>query len=166
MDMDRSACIAEWQRVMGLAVPKYLSVYFMQKALAYEVQCKAQGGLPASAKRTLAAVANGREMEQAAPVAIRPGTHLVREWNGRTYQVVVGEDGYVLDGKTYKSLSAIARKITGARWSGPRFFGLTNRRSGFPVNDETSHLPQDIPQLADNPDKASIPTHSNLDALP
>lgn len=55
---------------------------------------------------------------------LRPGTHLVREWNGRTYQVDVVEYGYRLDGKEYRSLSAIARKITGAHWSGPRFFGV------------------------------------------
>lgn len=55
---------------------------------------------------------------------MRPGTHLVREWNGRTYQVEVLENGFRLDGKYYRSLSAIARKITGAHWSGPRFFGM------------------------------------------
>jgi hypothetical protein len=49
----------------------------------------------------------------------------MREWNGRTYQVEVIRDGFVMDGRTYKSLSAIAKRITGAHWSGPRFFGLT-----------------------------------------
>jgi hypothetical protein len=48
----------------------------------------------------------------------------MREWNGRTYQVEATKEGYVLDGTTYRSLSAIAKKITGAHWSGPRFFGL------------------------------------------
>ena len=56
--------------------------------------------------------------------APRPGTRLVREWNGRTHIVDVSEDGFVFDGKTYRSLSAIAKRITGAHWSGPRFFGL------------------------------------------
>jgi hypothetical protein len=54
----------------------------------------------------------------------RPGTRLVREWNGRSHFVDVSEDGFVFDGKTYRSLSAIAKRITGAHWSGPRFFGL------------------------------------------
>jgi hypothetical protein len=54
----------------------------------------------------------------------RPGTRLLREWNGRTYVVDVTEAGFAFDGKTYRSLSAIARRITGAQWSGPRFFGL------------------------------------------
>ncbi|WP_082376880.1 DUF2924 domain-containing protein [Ahrensia marina] len=57
-------------------------------------------------------------------LSIRAGTHLVREWNRRTYQVEALEKGFQLDGKTYRSLSAIAKKITGAHWSGPRFFGL------------------------------------------
>ncbi len=57
-------------------------------------------------------------------LSVRAGTHLVREWNGRTYQVEALDKGFRLDGKTYRSLSAIAKKITGAHWSGPRFFGL------------------------------------------
>jgi hypothetical protein len=60
----------------------------------------------------------------ASTLSLRAGMHLVREWNGRTYQVEVLEKGFQLDGKPYRSLSAIARKITGAHWSGPRFFGL------------------------------------------
>jgi hypothetical protein len=55
---------------------------------------------------------------------VRSGTRLVREWNGRTHFVDVSEDGFVFDGKTYRSLSAIAKRITGAHWSGRRFFGL------------------------------------------
>ena len=56
------------------------------------------------------------------------GTHLVREWNGRTYQVEVIDNGYRFDGKTYPSLTTIAKRITGTHWSGPRFFGLTPKR--------------------------------------
>jgi hypothetical protein len=56
--------------------------------------------------------------------ALKPGVRLVREWNGRSYVVDVVEDGFVLDGRSYRSLSALAFHITGAHWSGPRFFGL------------------------------------------
>ena len=56
------------------------------------------------------------------------GTHLVHEWNGRTYQVEVIDNGYRFDGKTYPSLTTIAKRITGTHWSGPRFFGLTPKR--------------------------------------
>ena len=56
--------------------------------------------------------------------ALSPGNQLVREWNGRIYRVLVLDDGFELDGRRYRSLSAVARHITGAAWSGPRFFGL------------------------------------------
>ena len=65
----------------------------------------------------------------AAPAgSVSAGTHLVREWNGRTYQVEVIDNGYRFDGKTYPSLTTIAKRITGTHWSGPRFFGLTPKR--------------------------------------
>ena len=60
--------------------------------------------------------------------SVSAGTHLVREWNGRTYQVEVVDNGYRFDGKTYPSLTAITKRITGTHWSGPRFFGLTPKR--------------------------------------
>ena len=59
----------------------------------------------------------------------RAWEHLIREWNSRIYRVEVLDGGYCFDGKTYPSLTAIARRITGANWSGPRFFGLTRRRA-------------------------------------
>ena len=59
----------------------------------------------------------------------RRSRHLVREWNGRTYQVEVIDNGYRFDGKTYPSLTAITKRITGTHWSGPRFFGLTPKRN-------------------------------------
>jgi Protein of unknown function (DUF2924) len=58
---------------------------------------------------------------------IKPGSRLVREWHGRTHTVCVTDDGFEFQGKTYRSLTKIARDITGAQWSGPRFFGLTKR---------------------------------------
>jgi hypothetical protein len=61
------------------------------------------------------------------PAELKPGVTLVREWNGRTYQVNVLEHGFSMDGKSYASLTAIALKITGAKWSGPRFFGLNTK---------------------------------------
>ena len=58
---------------------------------------------------------------------LKPGTRLVREWNGRTYTVTITEDGFAYNGMTYSSLTKIARIITGAHWSGPRFFGLNGK---------------------------------------
>ena len=69
-------------------------------------------------------IASGKPVNAVNLGGVSPGAHLVREWNGRTYQVEVVESGYVMDGKTWRSLSAIAKHITGAHWSGPRFFGV------------------------------------------
>ena len=69
-----------------------------------------------------------KRRNQAGMVPADRSTHLVREWNGRTYQVEVIDNGYRFDGKTYPSLTTIAKRITGTHWSGPRFFGLTPKR--------------------------------------
>lgn len=130
--LGRAECIECWTKQFGQEPPKYVSVQFMRQALAYEAQKKVYGGHSAAVRKVLkGALKHDRTaggMAGAATVppatALRPGTHLVREWNGRTYQVEVLEDGFRMDGKQYRSLSAIAVKITGAHWSGPRFFGL------------------------------------------
>ena len=139
--LSREECIDRWTRLHGKRPPKYTSMHFMKQALAYEAQVKKFGGHSRAVKRVLklvvAPVAESVLTNDAAKadrtnsaalgtsaLSLRAGMHLVREWNGRTYQVEVLEKGFLLDGKTYRSLSAIARKITGAHWSGPRFFGL------------------------------------------
>ena len=127
---DRDRVRQEWEAAFGSPPPPFLSVAFMRNAVAYEAQCKAHGGLPAAIRKSLRKIAEGRPVAESAGVVARPGAHLVREWNGRTYQVEVIEDGYRLDGKTWSSLSAIAKHITGTTWSGPRFFGLTTRAGG------------------------------------
>ena len=78
-------------------------------------------------RRTLTKIATGEKAEPAIAPSLSPGAHFVREWNGRTYQVHVTEGGFEMDGKTWRSLSAIAKHITGATWSGPRFFGLNGK---------------------------------------
>ncbi len=118
--LDRAGCCTRWRAAFGNAPPKHLSVAFMRDVLIWQLQCEKLGGLPPDVDRTLRRIATGRQAAGAAS----PGTLLIREWNGRTYQVEVTETGYVMDGRTWRSLSAIARHITGAHWSGPRFFGL------------------------------------------
>ena len=122
---ERPQTLEHWEAVFGSPSPAYLSVPFMQKAIRYEQQCKAQGGLSAATRRALQQIASGQDVSVARPTTLGTGAHLVREWNGRTYQVQVTNEGFEMDGKTWKSLSAIAKHITGATWSGPRFFGLT-----------------------------------------
>lgn len=121
--MDRAALRVAWAAAFGDAPPHFLSMIFMRKALIWDAQCRAFGGLTTDVKRALKSAAGGKQVRPPAPV-IKPGTQLVREWNGRRYQVDVSEDGFVMNGEHYKSLSAIALQITGTNWSGPRFFGL------------------------------------------
>ena len=124
--MDRAALRVAWAQAFGDAPPHFLSMIFMRKALIWHDQGRAFGGLKANVKRALNSAAGGKSVKPPAPV-IKPGTHLVREWNGRRYQVEVRDDGFVMNGARYKSLSAIALQITGTTWSGPRFFGLNGQ---------------------------------------
>ena len=125
--MGRSACMARWQKAFNSPPPKNLSTQFLQRVLAQDLQCRQLGGHTAAIRRTLRAVLRVGGDEPSIPI-VNDGAILVREWNGRTYRVEVGTAEYLLDGKSYKSLSAVAKHITGAKWSGPRFFGLTPKR--------------------------------------
>jgi DUF2924 family protein len=103
------------------------------RAIAYRIQELHYGGLSKATRRKLTALvqARGSDVETATGSGakwIRAGARLVREWNGRTHMVTVEEEGFLYAGRSYRSLSAIAREITGARWSGPRFFGLASKR--------------------------------------
>jgi hypothetical protein len=129
---DRDAALGAWEATYGTCAPAYLSVRVMQMAIAYERQCKVGGGLSAQTKSSLRQALKGKEALPQQRNSLTPGAHLVREWNGRSYLVEVTPDGFVLDGKAYRSLSAIARKITGTAWSGPRFFGLTAGKRAAP----------------------------------
>lgn len=129
-DPDRVGLRRDWEEAFGSPPPAYASVSFLRRALAREAQVMRHGGLPAATRRALGQIATGRPVEEAVRRRLRPGAHLVREWNGRSYQVEVREKGFRLDSKTWPSLSAIARHITGTTWSGPRFFGLTDRAGG------------------------------------
>jgi hypothetical protein len=124
--MDRAALRVAWAEAFGDAPPHFLSMIFMRKALIWHEQCRAFGGLTTEVKRALKSAAGGKQVRTPTPV-VKTGTQLVREWNGRRYQVEVLDDGFVINGDHYKSLSAIALQITGTSWSGPRFFGLNSR---------------------------------------
>ena len=103
----------------------------LRRLLAQRLQEKRYGALPLLVARELerVATASGTIAEPVRQqIALTPGTRLIREWNGRTISVEVGEIGFLWEDKTYRSLSEIAREVTGAHWSGPRFFGL--RRHG------------------------------------
>ena len=117
----------EWRRLYR-AEPPRLSRDLMMRAIAYRLQEIAHGGLSRIAERRLMTLeheleAAGRIAQPPAP-RIKPGSRLIREWHGRTHTVCVTETGFEFEGKTYRSLTKIAVDITGAKWSGPRFFGL------------------------------------------
>ncbi|TFL16120.1 DUF2924 domain-containing protein [Jannaschia formosa] len=131
-DPARGAVRKDWEAAFGSPPPPYLSVAFMRKALAHNAQCRAHGGLPSPLRRALRQIAIGHGVTESTRRIAKPGAQLVREWNGRTYRVEVVEDGYRMDGRTWRSLSAVAGHITGTTWSGPRFFGLTDRAGGRP----------------------------------
>jgi hypothetical protein len=124
--LDRMALLERWRMAFGREAPPRLSRTLMEKAIAYDLQVKAFGGLSARARRALraAAKAGGRSSLNNLPSR---GTRLIREWHGALHEVEVLEAGYLWRGARHRSLSAIARAITGTKWSGPRFFGLVAR---------------------------------------
>jgi hypothetical protein len=103
------------------------------QALAYRLQEKASGGLKPSTRRLLASIADDATARRTTLVArelkIKPGTTLLREWHGVQHRLTVLEDGVQFGNERYRSLSEVARKITGSRWSGPLFFGLKSART-------------------------------------
>ena len=124
--MDRVALSAAWDAVFGSPVPKRLSSPFLRRYLAFAVQAKERGGLPKGFVGKLQKAV--RDDRGTTSPALKPGGRLIREWNGVTHVVDVVEGGFVWKGQRYTSLSPIARAITGARWSGPLFFGLKGSR--------------------------------------
>ena len=117
----------EWQRLYHGESPK-ISRDLLVLALGYKLQEVEHGGLGKSTRRRLQTMAKAlRTTGRVGPtpdLSPKPGARLIREWHGRTHSVTVTEDGFEYNGASYPSLSKIAKKITGAHWSGPRFFGL------------------------------------------
>ena len=121
---------ALWRAKFKSDPPKAFGPDLLRRSLAQKIQEKAFGGLNPTTARLL-----NRLIAQHAktpgkivlPRRLKPGVILVRQWKGVSHRVTVSQDGFAYDGKTYDSLSEIARLITGSRWNGPRFFGL---RSG------------------------------------
>jgi hypothetical protein len=112
-----------WATLTSTPVPR-ISPAMLRLALAWEIQSRAFGGLPRAVSQRLAQIAAGKTRTASATAGMR----LVREWQGRVHVVTVGEDQMVrFEGRDYRSLSEVARAITGTRWSGPAFFGLKRK---------------------------------------
>lgn len=107
----------EWQRRYG-PPPRHRAADLIRRVLAWRIQADVHGGLDAPTRRLL-------EKENASPAATAPpGVRLAREWAGRRHEVTIIEGGVIYEDQTFRSLSEVARHITGQRWNGPRFFGL------------------------------------------
>jgi hypothetical protein len=118
----------EWERVHRAPAPANFVADLLARGIAYTLQERAFGGLSAATRRQLAGRRDGQvERPQAAAPKLRPGTRLAREWGGRTHHVIVTDHGFAYQEQSYRSLSQVAHLITGAKWSGPRFFGLNTR---------------------------------------
>jgi hypothetical protein len=122
-----------WRGLYKTQAPRHLSRELLVRAVAYRMQELVRGGLHPEPQRQLLRIA--QQFKEIGVAAIRarpelkPGTRLMREWQGRSYDVLVLDDGFSWLGTRYRSLSAIARKITGTAWSGPLFFGVKPNRS-------------------------------------
>ena len=123
---------AAWREAYRTPAPPAFGAGLMARAIAHRWQEKVAGGLTRDELRRLTALAVRDEKARAGKVAatIKPGTWLSRQWHGEVHQIVVLDKGYEYCGERFTSLSAIASRITGAKWSGPRFFGLKSPRLG------------------------------------
>ncbi len=125
--LDRNALIAKWRTLYGTEPPVGVRNNFLMHAIAHRMQEQELGGVKPATRRFLEKAAEDNVSRQQQIISIRPGTRLLREWHGVTYEVIIMEDGVRCNGKRYRSLSEVARAITGARWSGPLFFGLKKK---------------------------------------
>ncbi|WP_379548267.1 DUF2924 domain-containing protein [Qipengyuania sp. DSG2-2] len=118
----------EWSRRFAAPIPK-ISSALLQLGLGYKLQEQNQGGLSREARSLLKQHTQADAAQASLPIPrkLTSGTRLVRDWHGTGHTVTVLEKGFEYDGKTWRSLSAIAKAITGTHWNGPRFFGLTKQ---------------------------------------
>ena len=123
---DRAKLRVRWRKVFRSDPPPGVYLELMARILAYKLQADAFGDLDRATKKMLARIAQGDETAlEEGRSRLKPGTILVREWKGVLHHVTVLDAGYAWNGKTYVSLSAVARAIAGTHWNGPAFFGLT-----------------------------------------
>ena len=130
--MDAASLRRRWRMVFGVSAPEHLPRGILLRALVYRIQADALGDLDRETIRMLDRLAREGRGGALIPLpelrATKPGTLLVREWEGSLQRVMVLEQGFAWNGQTYDSLSQVARAITGTNWNGPRFFGLREPR--------------------------------------
>ena len=128
---------ARWRTSFGQDPPTHLARHLLFAMIAYRLQTETMGDLDAATVRFLKHVDLAPSKQAAVPLTqaferrrrdLSPGTMLTREWSGQHHRVTVLDQGFVWDGRTYSSLSEIAKAITGTKWNGPRFFGLRDKK--------------------------------------
>ncbi len=145
-----------WQTLFGHPAPKSLRQNFLARAVAYQMQVEAYGGLSVATKRRLreiaGAVRNGDANAMLGSSRIKAGTQMIRQWQNTTHTVTALSEGFEWNGRTYKSLSAVANAISGTNWNGFAFFGIKRALSG----NKNASGPRRTNSHA-NPDDSTVP---------
>jgi Protein of unknown function (DUF2924) len=137
-DLDLHGLRARWKSIFRQQSPSHLPRHLLFAVLAYRLQADELGDLDPATARLLKQIAtSGDPLEVSrrtdefgrSRAELKPGTILMREWNAQAYRVMVVDEGFAWNGKTYDSLSKVAFAITGTNWNGPRFFGLRDKIS-------------------------------------
>jgi hypothetical protein len=121
----RQELLVRWEKLHNAPAPAGLSTSLLRRGVIYDVQAKHYGGLSSAHRKALLQIATSKP--SVAPTNLKSGARLVRQWNGVAHVVDAVEGGFRYKDKTYASLTAIAKEITGAHWSGPRFFGTKGK---------------------------------------
>ena len=137
-DLDLHGLRARWKSIFRRQPPSHLPRHLLFAVLAYRLQADELGDLDPATARLLSQIATNDGIPGASRrmdafgrrrTELKPGTILTREWNAQTHRVMVVDEGFAWNGKTYDSLSKVAFAITGTNWNGPRFFGLRDKIS-------------------------------------
>ena len=135
-DLDLKGLRLRWQSMFRRQAPCHLPRHLLLAVMAYQRQAEELGDLAPDTVRLLKQIAGKGTSYTAVRLTsefdrrradLKPGTILLREWKGRCHRVMVVDEGFAWNGKTYDSLSKIACTITGTKWNGPRFFGLRDK---------------------------------------
>jgi Protein of unknown function (DUF2924) len=135
--LDLKAFHARWRVSFGRDAPPHVARHLLFAMLAYQLQAEVMGDLDAETVRFLRQVESTSSKQAAVPLtqafegrkrSLSPGSVLTREWDSQHHRVMVLDGGFAWQGRSYRSLSEIAKAITGTKWNGPRFFGLRKKK--------------------------------------
>jgi hypothetical protein len=120
MQMDKEELVTKWQDLFGTTPPEY-GVLFMRRRLAHRIQELFYGGLPEMLKTQML---EQKKLQKRNTGILKPGNRIIRTWHGVAHEVIIRNNGVEYQGVIYRSLTAVAKKITGAHWNGKTFFGV------------------------------------------